>query len=775
MTHPDEQVTPPPTGRTSEARTHVARAELVLARDAHLALREVPLRPDPLQSIVSAVAAVRHDLGEHAEICLDLSPVTPARVAHLIGQAVQPGGGSGWLGRALSSAGHGLASLLTEVVDEVVPGTTAPRPPTPVPGADHAVPTGRSTKFVPGEPVFSVQILIRVESEIPGRAQAHLHQIMSALDTYAADNYWKASGLNLGFMHVGSDAWPWRRRFDERVASGRFAPRAENLVTAREIMGLLKPPTRHCHGQNVLRSGGLVPAPPTTLPTYQGQPDVLPLGYARMQDGTERLLGTPLDDLFFSFRTGKSRYGKTEVALVQAVALALSGHGVWFLDPHADGWRRAATMLTSPEVLSRLWEIDLTVRGTDAKVAGYNPLSMHGLGAEHIEDRVDAVVTAIASALSWSDTASRARTILTKACETLCHLGLLLPRQAQPTLFTIPRLLTDTEWRDPLLVFLPASLRRWWKNTFPRYPDEATPTVTNIIDRLAASPTLSAFFGSSHGAYDVRRAMDEGKVVFLCPPGGDVGRIVNCLLVYDLFRAGKSRGDVPPEQRRRYDVMVDELTAIDGASKGHLAAILEQLGKFGIRLHAMTQMAQRLSKHTRDALLQNQSLLSSTAGEVDAARVVTRQWANRVHPDTLVDLPRYHHVVSTTVAGETTQPFRVRGPLLDEIFAEHRHPDRLGLQQRAIDANLKRRRVGEVLEEMDTLETRIHLALDLPDPDLPQPNNGDDPGTGPTTRGSRSGVGGEDNTTSLTGSAELDQVSTAPVNEENFNKSGGKL
>lgn len=770
MTQPHEQdAPPPPIEDTPETRTHVARAELVLARDAHLALREVPLRPDPLQSIVSAVASVRHDLGEHAEICLDLSPVTPARVAHLISETTQPGGARGWLGQALSSTGRGLAGLLSELFDEVVPGTTSSRPPAPGPGIDPAVSAGKGTKFIFGEPVFSAQVLIRVESEIPGRAQAHLHQIMSALDTYAADNYWKSAGFNLGFLHLGSDAWPWRRRFDERVATGRFAPRAENLVTAREIMGLLKPPTRHCHGQNVLRSGGLVPPPPTTLPTYQGQPDVLPLGYARMQDGTERLLGTPLEDLFFSLRLGKSRYGKTEVALVQAVALALSGYGVWFLDPHADGWRRAAAMLTSPEVLSRLWEIDLTVRGTNAKIAGYNPLSMYGLGAEHIEDRVDAVVTAIASALSWSDTASRARTILTKACETLCHLGLRLPRQAQPTLYTIPRLLTDTEWRDPLLTFLPATLRRWWKDTYPRYPQEATPTVTNIIDRLAASPTLSAFFGSSSGFYDVRRAMDEGKVVFLCPPGGDVGRIVNCLLVYDLFRAGKSRGDLPPEQRRRYDAMIDELTAIDGASKGHLAAILEQLGKFEVRLHAMTQMAQRLSKHTRDALLQNQSLLSSTAGEVDAVRVVTRQWANRVHPDTLVDLPRYHHVVSTTINGETTQPFRIRGPLLDELFGEHSRPDRLGLQQRAIDANLKRRRIGEVLEEMETLETRIHLALGLPDPDVTQPSTA----TGRKTLGNRAGAGGEGSPSCLTNSEKPGEASAGgSASEEDINEPG---
>ncbi|MEV6818434.1 hypothetical protein AB0M72_06735 [Nocardiopsis dassonvillei] len=687
-------------------RTHVARAELVLARDTHVPLREVGLRPDPLSSIAAAVASVRQDLGERVDICVDLRPLTPARVSHLIRRARQQQGGGGWAARGLGAAG----SLVMEFVDEVLPGpaTSAPtrassaQPPAPV--------AGPVSKFTVEEPVFAAQVLIRATSEIPGRAQAHLHQVLAAFETWSGQNHWRTAGLNLGLMHLGADAWPWRRSFDRRMDTGLFAPRGQSLLTGGELAGLLKPPTRHCQGRNVARSHGLVAPPPPGLPTYTGQPDVLPVGYTTSGEGTERLVGTPLEDLYFSLRIGKSRYGKTETALVQSLALALGGNGVWYMDPHADGWHRAAPMLTSPQVLARLWEIDLTVRGDDHRIAGYNPLDMStpGTRREHIEDRVDAVVTAISSALMWNDTASRARTILTRACETLCHLGLRLPANTQPTLFQIPRLLNDEAWRDPLLRFLPESLKRFWTGTFAKYPPDATPTVTNVIERLASSPTLMAFFGSSTSTYNVRAAMDEGKVVFVCPPGGDIGRIVNCLLVYDLFRAGRSRGDMPAQERRRYDVMIDELTAIDGASKGHLAAILEQLGKFGVRLHAMTQMAQRLSRATRDALLQNQSLLSSTAGDVDAVRVVTRQWAGEVHPDTLVNLPRYHHVVSTTVNGETTLPFKVRGALLEELFAEHHAPDRLPLQQKAIDTNLRRRRIGDVLADLETLDKRIH-------------------------------------------------------------------
>lgn len=727
-----EGASAPQTGAARQR--HVARAELVLARNSRHPLRTVPLKPDPLQGLAAAVADVRPDLQEHVQVCLDLLPLTPAKTAHLRRtalKALNPPATPATGGRLLGPLLAGTANLALELADEFLPGTgprgtpAAPSP-TPDPGQDRQRRL-EGLKFTDtSEPVFCAQLLIRVESQIPGRAQAHLHQLLAAFDIFRGDNYWKSAGWNLGFVHIGSDWWPWRRSFDRRVATGEFRPRRPNLVTAREIAGLLKPPTRHCAHLNVVRSGGLVPAPPRELPLYTGQEEVLPIGYATGPDGQDRLVGTPLEDLFFSFRIGRSRFGKTETALTQAVALALAGKGVWFLDPHADGWRRAAPLLTRPDVLARLWEVDLTVRGDTARIAGYNPLSMAGLGREHIEDRADAVVTAVASALSWSDQASRARTILTKACESLCHLALRLPPHTAPTLFQIPTLLTDTEWRETALGALPPQLRRYWRTTFPRYPADATPTITNIIDRLRSSQTLSAFFGSPVSTYDVRTAMDGGHVVFVCTPPGDIGRLVACFVIFDLFRAGRSRVDVPPRHRRRFDAFVDEVTAIDGASKGHLAAILEQLAKYGVRLHAMTQMAQRLTAATRDALLQNQSMLSSTAGEVDAVRVVAKQWARHVHPDTLVDLPRYTHIVSTTVQGQITTPFRVRGPVVDELFAQHLHPERLDLQRKAIDANLRRRRIRDVLADLDTLDERIRDTL-LAAQGGPAPGNGPHP------------------------------------------------
>ncbi|MDI5975483.1 ATP-binding protein [Amycolatopsis magusensis] len=420
----------------------------------------------------------------------------------------------------------------------------------------------------------------------------------------------------------------------------------------------------------------------------------------------------PLSELLFSAGFGKAGFGKTEEALVQAIEIARLGGGVWFLDPHADGWKRAKPYLSDPALRSRLWEINLDVRGRDKMLPGWNPLSMQGFSEEDIEDRVDAVVTSFATALGWGDSAPRAKSILTKACEALCYLAMRLPRDCAPTIFQIPTLLDNDEWRQEVLRCLKPSVRRYWTDSFPKLAPDATTVVTNIINRLRTSPTLSAFLGSSRTTYDVRRAMDTGKIVFVCTTGtGETNKLITSFMIYDLFRAGRSRGDTPVDQRRRCDAFVDELAAVDGASRGYLAAILEQLRKYKVALHAMNQMPDRLTGETRRALLQNQLLLMTSAAAIDGARTVAREYGGLVQPATITELEQFHHVITVTLQGQRTTPFKIRGLHVDDEFAEHFHPEWDTEVNQHLDRNLARRRIGDVLDELEDLDERIITAL----------------------------------------------------------------
>lgn len=716
----------------AEGRGTVARAELVLARDHGLSLRDVPLAPDAMDPIANAVADVREDLGEIVDIRIGLLPATRAAAQHERNRRTRA---------AQSGAVSGLAGVGAQIRAELVRGTSLEqkantRRPT---AADVKAAVG---KFAADEPFFYIQVMIRSVSEIPGRAEAHLRAVIAAFDVFAGANYFKATGRHVLGRRLGADFAGRSDRFDRRFYSGAFRPPRQHLVAAGEIGGLLKPATVHCTAQNVARSGGLVPAAPRHVPTYDPKgttPHLLPLGYATAGDGTERFLGVPVVDILFGLILGKSGYGKTEMSLVQAVALAHAGHGVWFLDPHGDARRRARPYLAHPELADRMWEVDLSVRDRGAMTASWNPLSMAGRSEADAQDVIAAVVTGIASALSWGDSANRAQTILTKSVETLARLSAHLcaagQEDLQPTLFQIRTLLIDEDWREAVIAVMPKNLRSYWTKSFPKLAGEAIPVVTNVIDRMSASDSLRAFLGSSQSTFDVRRAMDQRKIVFLCPAGtGPMDRIVSCLLVYDLFRAGLSRIDIPTEARAPFYAFLDELTSVDGAAKGYLAAIVEQLRKFGVRLMAATQMAQRLSSTTRDALLQNQSLLSTSAGEAEAAKIVTRQWGKAVENDTVVNLPRYHHVMSTVLDGATIGPFKVRGAEIGQAFGHLARPENLEQLDGAVDTNLRRRPMGEILAEAETLDDRIKDFLTKGGPTSPTSGPADP--SGPGTRGS---------------------------------------
>ncbi|GAA1227295.1 type IV secretory system conjugative DNA transfer family protein [Streptomyces rhizosphaericus] len=708
---------------------YYARAELTLALPDHLALREVPLDPDPLEALANAVADVREDLGESADVVLDLVPVAKSRVAsrrrRLLAKArrnAADGPAIPGMPQRTNRFGFDLGAVMSEIASKMKGnqgGAARPRP------QNHAHRAHRMTdmkaamgKLAPGaEPVFSLQLLVRTCARDADRARVLLDRVVAALEPWSGDNYLRPVGLHLGITRVRADHWMYRRRFDRRFERGLFAPRRKSWVTSQEIAGLLKPPTKHNRAANIARSGGVVPPPPAALPTWTGQPGLLPLGWVAKPGGGERLAGLPLKYLLFALFLGKSGYGKTEMSLVQAIALAHNGHGLLFLDPHGDGWARAQQYLAHPALRDRIWAIDLTSPKLHNKVGSWNPLSMEGRDESQIPDIVQAVVTGFASALNWNDSAGRAKAILTKSVESLVYLSWQACRSGRPdrtpTIFQIRTILTDAVWRTAILGYLPKELRDFWENIFPSYSKEAIPVVTNIIERLSSSNAVKAFLGSSRSTYDIRRAMDKGKIVFVCPAGtGDVDRIISCLLIYDLFRAGLSRRDTAAPERKEFFSFIDELIIIDGASKGTLAQITEQLRKFNVRLLAMTQMAQRLTATTRQGLLQNLSILSTTASDIDEANLVVRRWGKKVPPETVTQLRRFNYVMSVTLDGEQTDPFRVKGASVEDLYGEYFVNGSEQFIEAALDENLDRRTVRKILDDLRRIDSRLRKHLE---------------------------------------------------------------
>ncbi|MDQ8707510.1 hypothetical protein RCO28_34330 [Streptomyces sp. LHD-70] len=703
-----------------EGELYVARAELVLARPDRRRLAAADLEPDPLEVMAAACAHVNREHGEQAELIVDLVPVPTRAVERWRRKLMRSAGRRGptAYGEQVGGAGGNRGGgMLAAIVEGLNGGSSVgSRPARRLPRqSDLADGVG---KFLPAADtkVFAVQVLVRVSARHPAQAQARLHQVMAVLDAWRGENWWRPVGPRRTGWRPYSNVW-WRRRsFDRRYLSGEFAPVRRQWVTAKEVAALLKPPSVQCSAANVMRTGGVVPPAPPKLPEWTGQAGLVPLGRVTGADGRTRLAGVPQKDVLFGASLGKAGYGKSELALLQAIAMAYGGFGAWFADPHGAAVKRALPYLTHPAVAERVWLIDLSAKVHDARVAAWNPLDMEGRTASDIQDVVGAVVGGLTLAQGWGSGAYRARAILSQAVLVLTHLALRMCERGrpdlQPTLFTIHRLLTDEEWRQTVLAQLPRRISKFWMTTFPDYEKGAVPVITQTLQLLETSDSLRAFLGQPRSTYRVRQAMDEKKIVLIRCSGSGAGEtVITALMIFDLFLAGLSREGIDQSELATMWGFVDEMRAVDGAASGTLAAIFEQLRKYEVRLMAMTQMLMRLNEDTRMALMQNQSLLTATGADHDEAGFITKR-LDDITPKTIQKQPKYSYVASATINGKRTAPFRVLGVPLEEVYADYRHPERVPLLLKTVDRTMRRRTVGEILLDLDGDEEGRRPGLD---------------------------------------------------------------
>lgn len=710
-----------------QPRVHVARREMRLAKGSALPLGELALSPDPLAPFVAVLGALA--LGEDLEVVIDLQPLGPTqrRILHRRAQRRDHSPNtSGFanemhgslMADPLRGGGRRLASRNT--------GTDLMRL------EDRAQDKDRHNKLASGDAAFESQVLIKAQAATPGRARALVDEAAACFAPFAGPrNRWRATGWGLGPIYVGgAQAVNRRRSFDRRWETGRFHPHHPSVVIASEVAALIKPPTKNCAGSAIVRSGGLVPEPPVGLPAWtpEDSATIMPLGWVT-EHGVRSVRGVPIDSTLFTARFGRSGMGKTETALVAAIGLArMAGVSVLFCDPHGDALDRMTPYLL--EQADRLLEVNLS-REACGTQAGWNPLAMGGAGGvgangpNAIEEKSSMIAAAFAAFLGWTEQNNRGMNLVTQAAQSLCELNLVLPPDCQATIFQIITILSNDDWRNDVLRFLSPNSQSFWLTRFTKQTGggEAITPVTNALDRIRSSRHIAALFGQSISTFDMRQAMDDGKIILLCPGGvGDKENLIHALFLFELFRATLSRRNLAPERRRACHAFLDEMQVADrGQSSIFVSRMFQEARKYAVRVHAMVQQPTALSKTTLRAMLTNRSHLFSTVLAADDGALVAREWGGVVEPSTITSQLRYEYLASVTLGDRISDPFRVKGLSVEEAWGPAPAEATAAAMEEAIDHNMARRPVDEVLTDLDTLDARILEALAARRPDLTVP------------------------------------------------------
>jgi hypothetical protein len=193
------------------------------------------------------------------------------------------------------------------------------------------------------------------------------------------------------------------------------------------------------------------------------------------------------------------------------------------------------------------------------------------------------------------------------------------------TLLAVPRLFTDDRYRTRILANVrdPVLLAFWrneWDSYDARFRTDATAPILNKLGKVLADNRLRNIVAQPKSTIDLRRTMDEGRILIVNlakgPLGEGTSHLLGALISTALATAALSRADTPEHQRRPFYLYADEFQ--NYASSG-FAAILSEARKYALGLTLGHQYLGQLSDGLRQAVLGNAaSFVAFRVGAEDA-------------------------------------------------------------------------------------------------------------------------------------------------------------
>src|SRR5438552_4562841 len=331
---------------------------------------------------------------------------------------------------------------------------------------------------------------------------------------------------------------------------------------------------------------------------------------------------------------GKTGTGKSTLLENLAGQDIRAGNGLALLDPHGDLVERLV------EAVPEQRKHDLIYFNVPdiAHPLGFNPLESVA------PDRRPLAASGLLEVFKkiWMDTwGPRLEHILRNAL-------LALLDQPEATLAGVLRLLDDRAFRRSAMANVSiAAVRDFWLREYESYPArfrvEAIAPIQNKVGAFLTNPILRNIVTQSKSAFDLRRVMDEGKILLVNLAKGrigeDVAALLGAMLVSRIGLAALSRTDMTEENRRDFYVYLDEFQSF---TKLSLANMLSELRKYRVGMILAHQYLSQLDPQIRDAILGNVGTMIAFRLGLSDAEILENEFRPEISAVDLIGLPNYH-------------------------------------------------------------------------------------------------------------------------------------
>ena len=235
------------------------------------------------------------------------------------------------------------------------------------------------------------------------------------------------------------------------------------------------------------------------------------------------------------------------------------------------------------------------------------------------------------------------------------------------TLMDIPRVFTDVDFRNEKLsrVKNPVVIDFWEKEAAKATGEHSlanmAPYITSKFNNFIANDYVRPIISQAKSAFDFRKVMDEGKILLVNLSKGKIGDInanlLGMIITGKILMAALSRVDMPEDQRRDFNLYIDEFQNFTTDS---ISTILSEARKYRLNLIMAHQFIAQLTEKIRDAVFGNVgSIISFRVGATDAEFLV-KQFAPVFNENDLVNIDNFNAYAKILINGQTSKPFNIK-------------------------------------------------------------------------------------------------------------------
>lgn len=346
---------------------------------------------------------------------------------------------------------------------------------------------------------------------------------------------------------------------------------------------------------------------------------------------------------------GKTGMGKTTMLENMAIQDIQSGRGVGIVDPHGEFAEKMLDFVPSQRINDIIY---------------FNPADLDYPIAFNAIEKVDPehrhlVASGLVGVFKkiWAETwGPRLEYVLRNAI-------LALLEYPGATLLGIMRMLTDRDYRQKVVDKIKDPVvKSFWVDEFSKYRGsfevEAVAPIQNKVGQFLTNPLIRNIVGQTRSAIDIRKAMDDEKILIMNLSKGLIGEdtsaLLGAMLITRLQLAAMSRVDIPEEERKDFYLYVDEF---QNFATEAFANILSEARKYRLDLILAHQYINQMEETVRDAVFGNVgTLVSFRVGAYDA-EYLEKEFVPEFSTQDLVNLDFAQIYLKLMIDGVASRPF----------------------------------------------------------------------------------------------------------------------